>query len=414
MIQIGETTAIFSIVAAIILLGFAGEQFFRKTGTPYFLFLIAAGILLGPVLGVISSASLLPILGTLAVLTLLMVLFYGGMDIKLKALFSTGGRAFVQTFIYVGLGVLGTTLFLHYILNWDFIDAMIFGTIVGGETTAAVIIPLSRSLKLKEKTIVFLTLESSLNSVILVVLFFTFLGLYQTGSTSILLTVESLASQFSTAIVIGIILSLIWIYILNRVKKYKYTYILTLGFLFLTYSISQTAGGSGLLSVLIFGIVLGNHSFISSLLRRKIHMEMVEKQLSVFQEELSFLLRTLFFVFLGLIFTLSMKSFIYGASVSLALLLILLLMRGLAVSVSTFRSELSTDKKAIFSLCAQGLTPATLAILSLSYGIPRASTFIVLVTYVIIFTSVVTTVGSFIVMRGRPKKVRDTSLRVAS
>ena len=147
MIQIGETTAIFSIVAAIILLGFAGEQFFRKTGTPYFLFLIAAGILLGPVLGVISSASLLPILGTLAVLTLLMVLFYGGMDIKLKALFSTGGRAFVQTFIYVGLGVLGTTLFLHYILNWDFIDAMIFGTIVGGETTAAVIIPLSRSLK---------------------------------------------------------------------------------------------------------------------------------------------------------------------------------------------------------------------------------------------------------------------------
>ena len=75
-----DTVLIFSVVAAIIVVGFIGEQFFKRTGVPIFVFLILMGILIGPVLGLFPRESLIPALGVFAELTHLMVLFYGGMD----------------------------------------------------------------------------------------------------------------------------------------------------------------------------------------------------------------------------------------------------------------------------------------------------------------------------------------------
>jgi NhaP-type Na+/H+ or K+/H+ antiporter len=91
----------------------------------------------------------------------------------------------------------------------------------------------------------------------------------------------------------------------------------------------------------------------------------------------------------------------------LAILGILLLSRFIAVSISTYKSDMVKDKLPIFISLAQGLTPATLAILALEYGIPQANTFLVLVTYIIILTNIVTTVGAFITLRG--KKIKTSA-----
>ena len=85
-----DVVSIFSIVTAIIVVGFAGELFFKKTGIPMFIFLIFMGILIGPIFGLLSRDSLLPSLGVFAELTLLMVLFYGGMDTGLGAAVKIG------------------------------------------------------------------------------------------------------------------------------------------------------------------------------------------------------------------------------------------------------------------------------------------------------------------------------------
>jgi hypothetical protein len=49
--------------------------------------------------------------------------------------------------------MMGYTAILHFCLNG------------GGETTAAVVIPLSRSLNFKEVTVAFLTLETAMNTI---------------------------------------------------------------------------------------------------------------------------------------------------------------------------------------------------------------------------------------------------------
>ena len=405
-----STTFILLVSALIIFLGYIGEQFFRKTHIPSFLFLVFAGFILGPVLGIIQKAALLPLLGILAEVTLIMVIFHGGLDLKARTLLKDGWRPFVQVAFYVSLSIIFATFLAHFVLHFNLVISLIFASIVGGETTTVVIIPLSRQLNIKDKTVMFLTFEAALNSIVLVVLFLTFVGLYQSGNANIYSTIDSLVSSFSIGIFIGLILSVIWIYLLNYLKNQNYTYVLTLGLLFLTYGITDKAGGSGYLAVIIFGIVFGNHRFISELFKRKIKMDKLEKQIFNFQGEITFILKTFFFVFLGLILSLSFSSFYFGLAAGLAILGILLFSRFIAVSISTYKSDMVKDKLPIFISLAQGLTPATLAILALEYGIPQADTFLVLVTYVIILTNIVTTVGAFITLRG--KKVRTNAASV--
>ncbi len=394
----------FLIVAAIIILGFLGDVMFKKAKVPSFIFLILAGVLLGPVFKLVSQNALLPFLGIFAELTLIMVLFHGGIDLRLTSILKEGWRAFLQVFLYVGISVVLISFLVHFVLGWPFLLSLIFGSIVGGETTVVVIFPLVRALKLKSNTITFLSLEAALNSVVLVILFITFVGLYQTGSLSLSGAIDSLVSNFSIGIILGLILSLLWLYLLNLVKRNEFAYVLTLGLLFLTFSLTNVLGGSGFLAVLIFGLVIGNHNFISSMLKRRVKIRALERQIFTLQGELSFLLRTFFFVFLGLILSLSYQTALFGAVFGLAIVAVLMFSRTIAASISTFRSEIAKDKGLILVAFAQGTTPATLAILALSYNLPLSGSFLTLVTYIIIFTNIITTVGAFSFARKRGSK----------
>ena len=394
-----DTLLIFSAVAGIIIAGFAGEQFFKKTGIPVFIFLILMGILIGPVFGVFPRAPLLPSLGVFAELTLLMVLFYGGMDTKVSAVVKGGGRAFLQVTIYVIGSTLAIGLVAYSLLRWDFIQSFIFASMIGGETTAAVVIPLSRSLKLPEVTTAFLTLESAMNSIFSIVLFFAFVGVYETGAGSWIATLSGIASNFSVGIVLGAILSMGWILILHHYQQQKYTYVLTLGFVFATYAVSTRLGGSGELSVLVFGIILGNYQLLNYLMKRQFNMDFLQRRLGIFQEEISFLMETLFFVFLGLTFQIDSSQVIGNLGIGGAMLGVLLLFRSAATEISTRNSELSLDRRTIILMCPQGLVPATLAIIAVNLGIPMANSFLNIVTYVIILTNIVAAAGAIFRLR---------------
>ena len=404
-----DTVFIFSIVTAVIVVGFAGELFFKRTGIPAFVFLILMGILIGPVLGLLSRTSLLSSLGVFAELTLLMVLFYGGMDTKIGAAVKGGGRAFLQVIIYVIGSTLAIAALVSLLLGWDWISSFIFASMVGGETTAAVVIPLSRSLRLPEVTVAFLTLESAMNSIFSIVLFFAFVNVYQTGAANWTTALTTVASNFSIGIVLGAVLAVAWIFILNHFQERKYTYVLTLGFIFATYVGSAQLGGSGELSVLIFGIVLGNYGLLNKLTNWHLSMDVLQKRLGLFQEEISFLMQTLFFVFLGLTFEIAGVQIFANLTIGLEVLLVLLLFRIVSTTISTKGSELRENRREIVLMCAQGLVPATLAIIAVNHtpALPHADSFLNIVTYVIILTNIVTAIGGIVRLRNQKLGFRD-------
>src|SRR5579885_2107490 len=122
---------VFSVVAGIIFLGFVGEIFFKKTGISYYLFLIIIGVILGPIFDVFPREPLIPVLGIFAGFTLIMILFYSGMDMKIREVIKGSPRTMVQVTIYVVSSIFLIGFSLHFILKWDLIQSLIFGAMVG-------------------------------------------------------------------------------------------------------------------------------------------------------------------------------------------------------------------------------------------------------------------------------------------
>ena len=139
---------------------------------------------------------------------------------------------------------------------------------------------------------------------------------------------------------------------------------------------------------------------MNRLFRRHMNLDSLQSQLGAFQQEISFLLTTLLFVSLGLTFLFTPSHIATNLSIAIAILLLLLACRYLATRASTYKSELSKDRTQILLMCAQGLTPATLAILAVSLQLPYSDTFVNIVTYVIILTNVVATTGAILSVRG--------------
>ena len=401
-----DATLVFTVVAAILIVGFLGDLFFKKTGIPFFIFLIVMGIVLGPILNVLPREPLLPALAIFAELTLLMVLFYGGLDTRFDAALKGGGRAFIQVTIYVLASTTVIGLLVNFLLGWDILQSFIFASMVGGETTAAVVIPLSRSLNFEEVTVAFLTLESAMNTIFSIVLFFTFVGAFTTGVTDWLSALTTIGVDFGVGIALGTLLGIVWVYILHFLQKQKFTYVLTLGLIFVTYTVSTRLGGNGELSVLIFGIILGNYYLLRRLGGRRMSMDALQKQLRTFQEEISFLMETLFFVFLGLTFVINPAVILSNLATAIVVVAVLLGVRYVATSVSTYRSEMRGERQGIILMCAQGLVPATLVIIALNLDIPLANDFLSIVTYVIIITNIITAAGAILERRRqRPRPI---------
>src|SRR6185437_4030247 len=394
---------VFLAAAGIIFLGFSGEIFFKKTGISHYLFLILTGVILGPIFNIFPREPLIPVLGLFASFTLIMILFYSGMEMKIREVVKGSPRTVVQVTIYVVSSIFLIGISLHFIFKWELIQSLIFGAMVGGETTAVVVIPLSRALKLGQSTITFLTLESILNSILSIVFYEAFVSLYKTGISNWTAPLITIGVSFSLGIIIGIVLSIAWMFVLRFVRNFKYTYVLSLGLLFITYAVTELLHGSGLVAVLIFGLFLGSSKTILSRLRQKFDLVEMNDQFYKFQGEISFLMETFFFVFLGLVFVITPSTILSNLMLGLVIIGILILFRFIATKVSTRKSELRKDQLAIILICAQGIVPATLSIAALNDGIPLASTFVSLAVYVIILTNIVTTIGTIWIARKNRK-----------
>jgi cell volume regulation protein A len=398
-----DTLLVFIITAAVIVIGFLANALFRRTGWPEILSLILIGVLLGPVLNLLSKNDFLPVLPLISTFTLLMVLFRGGMEFNLSEIVAGSFRSLLQTMTYFAAGVILITLFTHFILGWQLIDGLLLGSIIS-QTGEVVIIPMVKKLRLQDQSAMFLSIESVTSAIVCIVFFFAFLTTKLNGVFNPVAVFTSIATKFGVGIAIGIIMALPWLRALSSLEKNELAYIVTLEYVLSCYVVSETLMGSGALSVLAFGVVLGNDKQVLRTLRmRRLSSSFseVKAYLMRFQTELSFILRAFFFVLLGLILDTSQTSMVTGLSIGIPIAVILLVSRYLAVSASTWRSPMASDKRTMVGMCALGLTPALLSFIVLQYNFPNSYLFPLVITTVIIVTNIITSVTS--IMYRRPK-----------
>ena len=389
-----DTASIIAFVGILVFLAHLFTGIFSRTKIPDVLFLIIIGICIGPVLGLSSPALFGAVGPVFTIITLIIILFESGLTLKLRTIRSAFGGAMtlapLSFFSTMGI-VAGLVLWLT---DLEVLPAFILGAIVGS-TSEAVIIPLIRQLKVKEDTQTLLSVESSVNDVLSIIITVTLVEAYIIGKFDIASVSGDLIASFLVAIIFGVIGAFIWSILLNRIHVIKNAMFTTPAFVFVIFGIVETLGFSGAIAALSFGITLGNIESINlsifrpSSTKEPVGLTETEK---VFFSEVAFLLKTFFFVYLGLSLELISEQLII---ISLVLTVIAFVLRIPATRLSLRRSLPLKDMSIVAVMVPKGLAAVVLATLPLQQGV-LGGELIKNLTYGVVLLSIAIT--SFLVM----------------
>ena len=193
------------------------------------------------------------------------------------------------------------------------------------------------------------------------------------------------------AAVIGLVAGIGWAFLLKQVRQLKHSIILTPSMVFIVFGLTEYLEFSGPVAVLAFGLVLGNLEGIA----RRFNWAgegdapaRVEKMELEFIGELVFLLKTLFFVFLGI----SMRPADLWSPTAFAIVGLLLVVR-FAMGRFSLRNMINggADGSIIASLIPKGLAAAVMAAAASSEPNFPSGDQIDNVVYAVIFFSIATT-----------------------
>ena len=343
-------------LAGIVILGILAQWFAWKFKIPAILPLILIGLLVGPIAAEFLSEDgtkwIEPIWnGTKGLfpgdglyyfvsLAISIILFEGGLTLKRDEIKNVG--PVITKLITLGSAVtfFGAGVLAHYLFNLSWELSFLFSglIIVTGPT---VITPILRNIPLKKDVSAVLKWEGILIDPIgalVAVLVFEFIsvggggGFTKTALTEfgkILLFGTTFGFTFAHALAFVINKKLIPHYLLN---------VVSLSTVLLVFVESEIfAHESGLLAVVVMGMVLGNGKLQNI------------KELLYFKESLSILLISILFILLSANINIDELMLLYNWKTAVLFVLVVFVIRPLAVFLSTYKSKLKTNEKLFIS-----------------------------------------------------------------
>ncbi|MDP1593135.1 MAG: cation:proton antiporter [Gallionella sp.] len=341
---------------------------FRRTNIPDVLVLMLAGIVLGPLLGIVTPEDFGKIGSLIATIALVVILFESGTSLNLDVLGKSLATTGVLSIVCFALTTAIVTAIGFSALELELLPAILLGVTLGG-TSSAVVIPMVNALRLSEKPSTVLVLESALTDVLCIVGVFALLQIHTQGGVEAGKLIGGVLSALIFAAVIGVIGGIGWLLVLGKVRDFPNTISSTLAYVFIVYGATEGLGFSGAIAALALGITLTNFQKfgmdrIPSLDRNIVPLNEVDL---IFYREAVFLLKTYFFVYLGI-------SIHFGAInlalIAVAMVLLIYAMR-MVLTRFVFRDTgYSLRDTAITSMLApKGLAAAVLAALPLQFGV---------------------------------------------
>jgi NhaP-type Na+/H+ or K+/H+ antiporter len=361
------------VIGLIVFLAHFFTALFRRTRVPDVLLLLLLGIILGPVAGLVKPADFGQVGGVISMFALIVILFESGIDLKPEVIARTWRPTLGLTLVTFALTIGVAYLIGFYLLGLTPMLAWILGATVGG-TSAAVVIALVKSLKMAEPGGTVLILESALGDVLCIVLL---LGLVEAAALGSLHPGKMIGSIFASLVcagIIGLIGGFLWLAVLNSVRQFPNTTFTTLAFLFILFGVSDMLGFSGAIAALAFGATLTNHPRMSFLhqatpLRNRELGVISESDVDFFMEIL-FLLKTFFFIYMGVSIRFSDMRLIGIAAIFTAAIFLL----RIPVVKFTFPNGSVEWKDAALMtfMVPKGLVSAVLASIPVDRGLPGA------------------------------------------
>ncbi len=356
-------------IGALVFLAHLLATAFQRTRIPDVLMLIGIGILLGPATGVVHSDDLGKVGEVLGEVALVVILFEGGTTLDLGVL----GRSLTTT-LRLALGTFVATVAVVATAGNLAFDLPLLPSLILGGTLAGIappiVIPLARSLKVTDKTNTVVVLESALAEVLAIVMVFSLLTAALAGAVSAPRLVGSTLSAVLFAALLGVLGGVGWLRALELVRRLPNSMFVTFAFVFVVYGLTEMLGFSGGIAALAFGITLTNHERFG--LDRLAHLKLdklatLTPPERAFFGEVVFLVKTFFFVFLGLSIGFGdVRIFAVAAVVTVAVYLARMLVTRYALAADTPRRDASV----LAMMIPKGLAAAVLAGLPIERGLP--------------------------------------------
>jgi NhaP-type Na+/H+ or K+/H+ antiporter len=360
------TPVIIIIIGFFIFWGHFLNGVFERKGLPDVLGLMLIGILLGPVFHLVDPVSFGKFGPLFSNLVLIFILFESGTDLRMSEIKESFAESAGITFIgFITTAI--TTFLLCKLIFWlPPLTCLFIGTALGG-TSSAVVVGLVKKIAIQPKTSATLIIESAQSDVFTLAIPLSILGLMLTGQMEAGTVIGQFFTSLFTAILIGIGGAFLWSFILNRLPTLKDTKFSTPAFLFILYGITEYLNFSGPLTALSFGIAIGNLQYIEPRILKpvvpdqSIVLPQAEKDLF---SQIVFLLRTFFFVFIGISIQVERIDWLLGGAVVTA---VLFAVRMFVVKVFTSKEKPVLDRAVMSMMIPKGLGAAVIATLPLQH-----------------------------------------------
>ena len=370
----------------VIFLGVTGEAFFKRTGIPDVAFLMILGVVLGPVLGIVQPEAVAQIVPYFAAVALIIIMFDGGLNLDLKSIARTAHFSIFLAVLGFVVSVAIVTALAYYWAGWWLMDSILLGTIVGG-SSSVIVFGLVRNVRVSEGARSMMSFESAITDILATIIAFIMFEAILTGEFSLAVLSETIGTAMMVGLVLGLGVGIPWMYVTTKFANAQHSYMLTLGILFVLFFMANTFGESGALTALVFGLMLGNKDRLSKVFRFKVRR--IEAN-DPTHNQLTFLVRSFFFVFVGLLASFGQVEYILLGVVSTVLIYVARVGMVRAVLTKKF-SRL--DKKVTQVMMPRGLAAAVLATLPLTMGLPNAEAYPQIVFFIILTSVIITTIG---------------------
>jgi NhaP-type Na+/H+ or K+/H+ antiporter/Trk K+ transport system NAD-binding subunit len=345
------------IVALILVLGVAAQVLADRFQVPSVLFLILAGVIVGPeALSIVTQKTFGTALTTIVGLSVAVIVFEGAFHLKIEKLQEAPAAAIKLITIGAFIAFAGTTIAVRFLLGAEWGIAALIGALLVA-TGPTVITPILDVVAVRDRVAAALETEGIVNDVsaaIFAVVIFKLLASQETNPTAYL---SQFVERLSVGVFIGLLVAGILYLLLVQVDlprgwSPQHVRLVTLAGAIFAYSLADTlAAESGVAAVATAGLVLGNADLP------------FEEQIEEFKGDITIIV--LSFVFIALAALIEFDILVeLGIPGLIVVALIALVIRPALVFISTTGGRFTRGEKLFMSFVGpRGIIPASVATL---------------------------------------------------
>lgn len=357
---------LFALLGGLLVLAVAAHRLFRRTRVPDVIVLMAVGVLLGPVLGWVDPRQFQPAIRAFGTLAVVLILFEAGLDLDLRdALRHFPGGLLLAVLAYAfSVGLI--SLVAAATLSLPVGAALLAGATLAC-TSSSITLPILQQIEVEKPVRVTLLLEASLSDAFAVLS----VGILLDVGSSFGGLLSSIISRFllhvGISVLLAIVAAAVWSFLLPKLSEQRFWQVLTFAIVLLLYAGAERVHANGLICVLGFGLGLANFRRLDPhLLETSLGLEMLAEerhsQMLSFHSELAFLVRTFFFVLIGVI--VQFRELAARLPAALGVVGAILAARWLAMQASgwSWRGFRPVEREVVFWIMPRGLITVVLAL----------------------------------------------------